>query len=65
MARDAVGCGAVTRALGRAQENQTIVPYMVDPDAAQSVAIWADNSGNGLDYTIPVVGRFFSRRAHR
>lgn len=37
------------------QENQTIVPYMVDPDAAQSVAIWADNPANGLDYVIPVV----------
>ncbi|KAK9846326.1 hypothetical protein WJX81_001544 [Elliptochloris bilobata] len=35
-------------------ENQTIVPYMVDPNAAQSVAIWADNTGSGLDYTIPV-----------
>ena len=40
------------------QENQTIVPYMVDPNAAQSVAIWADNPANGLDYVTPVVSSF-------
>ena len=31
------------------------MPYMVDPYAARSVAIWADNPANGLDYVIPVV----------
>ncbi len=35
--------------------NQTIVPYMVDPDAARSVAIWADNTGSDMQYTVPVV----------
>ena len=37
------------------QANQTIVPYMVDPAVAQSVAIWADNTGSDLQYTVPVV----------
>jgi len=35
--------------------NQTIAPYMVDPDAARSVAIWADNTGSDMQYTVPVV----------
>ena len=34
------------------------MPYMVDPNAAQSVAIWADNPANGLDYVLPVVSSF-------
>ena len=29
--------------------------YMVDPDAAKSVAIWTNHNGNPLGYTVPVV----------